>query len=940
MRNREPSSPLAELFLPLALLVVPVLLFWNAFTMQGAFFYGDIMRIYYPMKVALDRALTAGQLPLWTSNVMAGYPLLGEGEGGFLYPLGLFLSSVFSPVGALNYQVLIHLAIAGLGTYAFCRLLGLDAPSAAVGGLTFMLSGFAIAHLDHISILSAIAWLPLLFLLAELLVTRPRPGVHAALLGLVVGLQLSVGHAQVSFMSLLALSLYALFRAAGEFLNGEGLGRPARLLGFYVLAVLLGAGLAAPQLLPTLELTEVSQRGGGLSTDFLTSFSLPPPYVITFLFPFIGGNPLTSANPATVVEWCGYVGILPLFAAAYACFFRRDRYTLFFLLLAVLGLALALGQFNPLYGRLARLPGFNLFRAPARFLLLYSFAIAALGALGFHSLRHPGLPSSRSQPWLIPAAGVAVLAIWMLAIWDGLELTRLVSLWQFLPWALLAVALALVVARGRLAIGSTTFSILGAALLTADLYAFATVFGYTFNATAPLAMLTAPPRVSAILGDQDGPYRVYTRERIVPWAVGIRESLFPNYSLAWDVASLNGYLPLTTRIYQEFAEKVATSAPLANLANVKYLLIPQSVGDDEAVERDNLANPYSPSPVGQQVAVPPTPTAALEVESFTSNSVDVPDGEVVADIVVSDGTGEQVFPLREGVETGEWAYDRPDVRQQIKHKQPQIIREWPASAGLAGPDFRGYTYTARLALSAETKVTSVEVRLRPTAARLHVDRIVLVDAAGKRTPLSHLAGWADYEIAYRSEAVVAYRNRDVLPRVTLVHQARQAASHDDAWQQLLARDFNPAAEVVLEPNQPTGLFEQLLAFGAAPGGGTQAEEQPPAQGDSVQLVDYAGQSLTARVGLATPGYLVVSDAYYPGWQAYVDGRQAPLLRADGLFRAVALPAGEHKVEMRYKPPALGLGLLLAAVSAVGLALLGIVLPWVGRGEEAPYRRPA
>jgi uncharacterized membrane protein YfhO len=70
------------------------------------------------------------------------------------------------------------------------------------------------------------------------------------------------------------------------------------------------------------------------------------------------------------------------------------------------------------------------------------------------------------------------------------------------------------------------------------------------------------------------------------------------------------------------------------------------------------------------------------------------------------------------------------------------------------------------------------------------------------------------------------------------------------------------------------------------------------------------------------GWLVVRDLYWPGWKARVDGRPVPLLPADGVFRAVALPAGTHQVEFRYRPLSFGLGGILSVLAALGLLLSG------------------
>jgi uncharacterized membrane protein YfhO len=84
----------------------------------------------------------------------------------------------------------------------------------------------------------------------------------------------------------------------------------------------------------------------------------------------------------------------------------------------------------------------------------------------------------------------------------------------------------------------------------------------------------------------------------------------------------------------------------------------------------------------------------------------------------------------------------------------------------------------------------------------------------------------------------------------------------------------------------------------------------------------APNRVTIRAILSEPGYLVLTDTWYPGWQASVDGTPVPLLRANHAFRAVWLQAGEHVVEMRYRPASVrwGSAITLAALICLILGL--------------------
>jgi hypothetical protein len=101
---------------------------------------------------------------------------------------------------------------------------------------------------------------------------------------------------------------------------------------------------------------------------------------------------------------------------------------------------------------------------------------------------------------------------------------------------------------------------------------------------------------------------------------------------------------------------------------------------------------------------------------------------------------------------------------------------------------------------------------------------------------------------------------------------------------------------------------------------------PPADvsAATATIVSYRLNDVSVEVNSAAPALLRIADLWYPDWIATVDGRPAEVLKADYLLRAVAVPAGRHRVVFRFESRAVrqGLTLSLASLAAV-LALLGI-----------------
>ena len=93
----------------------------------------------------------------------------------------------------------------------------------------------------------------------------------------------------------------------------------------------------------------------------------------------------------------------------------------------------------------------------------------------------------------------------------------------------------------------------------------------------------------------------------------------------------------------------------------------------------------------------------------------------------------------------------------------------------------------------------------------------------------------------------------------------------------------------------------------------------------VRLRAFQPNRLELEADLRRAALVVCSEVFYPGWEAQVDGRPAPLLEADYILRAVPVPAGKHAIVLRFRPRSflLGLAVSLASLAAAGLCLAAL-----------------
>jgi len=133
-----------------------------------------------------------------------------------------------------------------------------------------------------------------------------------------------------------------------------------------------------------------------------------------------------------------------------------------------------------------------------------------------------------------------------------------------------------------------------------------------------------------------------------------------------------------------------------------------------------------------------------------------------------------------------------------------------------------------------------------------------------------------------------YRIDRVIPRAYIASKVIAERDPEKTLERLSSKGFDPLDEVILEGS---------LSFPAAMDIQANAE-----------IESYTDQNVKIRALLNSPGVLVLGDSFYPGWQVYVDGEEAEILRVNLFFRGVALSGGEHRVEFRYNPLSFKIGL--------------------------------
>jgi hypothetical protein len=942
---------------------------------------GDAFVYNYPLRTAAWDALRAGALPLWTPTVFSGYPLLSMSQLALGYPLTWGYAIL--PGGyAEELFVLAPFLFAPAFAYAYARQIGRSRLAALLAGFTFTYGGVMVSPLTTGGMqTNALMWLPLLLVAAE------RARTHRfvpCLVGATAAYSMSVltGHGQSFLYAGLLANAYGAFlsfsaRDAKENLSPSStptritLLRKLQPLAVTACGTLCGAFVGAFQILETMRAQRRSIRAA-IDYEYFASGSFTPRSAL-----------LTLVAPLYTDKGVDVTTYVPPLALALALFcvarhFRaaraRDPRVTFWAAVAVVAVVLMLGGSTPLGRLIFRVPLLNLFRYPSRHAFEWSFAIATLAAYGWDEARAlferaASKRKDHERDAIIALACLVACAcvgfFWWRATGDppgpGLTLGWYVGLprAQFLIWKVAFVLLTSAAVWAAWRVRSKRQRAPLAALAVAVACFFEPfIEGYHFwhlFAKVPARFYAEAATTKFLRERKREPSRAYLRVDLdveefdsaprvdganVPTLYGVENVggfehlILSRYSRALGNVWSDGVNPRPG--FPADANLLDPRSHVLDLLNTDFLVAYRDLAKIPA--RTVVKNGVTFATDDLGVALAPQQTFSLEVNhpegdtlalvTTMSNSAQLGDGDAIARLRVIDEGGRIVEKyLRAGADTAEWAHERADVRALVRHRLATVFDSTP---GDASHGFDSHRYLALVPLGEVARVARVEIENVDNIATLNVARASLHDSRGGRSsPLAKSSAVASvldaarWRVEYDDGVAVVWRNARAMPRAWLVSEV-EAVDGEEALRRIRgegAREFDPRRTALLEvkaeelPRLPA--IATRGAIGAA------------------RVAEYEPSRIVIETDAPQPSVLIVSEIFYHGWEATVDGVSARIDLADYLLRAVAVPAGRHRVEMRYRAPAARNG---AIISALTVALLIGLSVWSRRrsriGREA------
>ena len=928
--------------------------------LMGFLFYAFLFTAFFSPVVLSGRLLTPGDgiyyylhnfylgKKLWDPLLFSGFPVAADPQAMTWYPL----SWVFSSLGLWNGFVMAAYVLGSSFMYGYAYTLTQSRLGGIVSGIIYGMSGFMMIHLGHTSIIHAAAWMPLLLWALEKL--RHRFTVSWFVIAcFAVAMSVLAGHPQVFVYTIGVCTLYV-----GVFGWSSRLGR-WKYYGIYLLILLFGLGLVSIQLIPTSEMINHGLRSEMRFNEFV-SYSLHPYQAIELLFPCLFGNLSESFYGIpyfggwNLAELMGYVGLLSLLLTAIGTTtYRKISGTWFWVAVGLLAFLLTLGDLTPLAKIMYHVPLFNKFRAPGRHFFEVTLAVSILSGLGITAIQKQIASRKLVLTALLTGSGVMLVALTAIFLFSArlkaFATSKGVEKIELLPWSNPAVGIPLVI---FLLASITLFfwsrqsqsrfrKLLLLFVLVIDLGSFGWFIEWKYHSTEKSHL--SPPafaqRYKSLLEN--------ARQRMVPirGAFGSLDEIPPNISRLWGVPSASGYGPLILSRISEILSMVSWGAIMGTWSSlhnqnldvmaIRYvflhrndtILVPVTDPTGTSWSKGDLTlslgsgcGPVQPSSVKINLPAPLRATSIGIVSSMACSTHILDETEVVRILLTDAQEKVHSFSMRAGRDTSEWAYDCQDVLPLMKHKRAQVFQSFPIVR--KSQQEEGHRYVATLSIGKVLEIKTMELQWMGLLGAIGIQKISLFNEnTGRSYPLtttmSDLANPARWRHVEDMGEVSVYENLRAMPRAWLVSEVvsvkAEEVLHAIKSSQLPdGRIFNPSQ---------TALVEEPFTFKAK-------ERDEKATAHVVHLSDTR---MEVHTNSKSPSFLVLSDVYYPGWKATVDGVDTHLFQTNYVLRGIMLPSGGHVIHLEFKPRSFYYGAGISAGSSLLLILLLLQFQFRKRG---------
>ena len=383
-----------------AILFILLLIFYHQIVFEGKTFQPPDALTSQSYQPFIKDALKHGTYPLWNPYIFSGMPSYASLSAAPL--VNIFDTIINYTLVGIRYlvpltpfmRIILNYLFLGLLIYLLLISFNANRIAALFSSISviFLPQLVAFTSYGHNTKFLTVVLIPLI-LWSVIQLLKKRNLLYFSITALAIGFQLLRAHVQVCFYTYLLIGIYFIYYAIIEYIETKKIGKILKSAGLLAGTVVVALLLSSILYISVYEYSHYSIRGGGatggLDYGYASSWSFSPAEMVTFLVPsFFGFGGATYWGKMPFTDYPLYMGIVVLFLAGLSLVLRRDRYSIFFGIVALFSLLVSFGKHLPiLYGPMFKLvPFFNKFRVPSMIHILLDLSIVIMAGLGLHYL--------------------------------------------------------------------------------------------------------------------------------------------------------------------------------------------------------------------------------------------------------------------------------------------------------------------------------------------------------------------------------------------------------------------------------------------------------------------------------------------------------------------------------------------------------------------------
>lgn len=860
---------------------LPGLIYWNVFANNVLMFATDGMISFAP-KIFVFNQVRLVEIPLWNGYLSIGTPIYADPQTSFFYPFHI-LSLVFPPTLYTNLYYVIHLSLGGIFAYLFLKEVSGKRWVGLIGGLFLMIS-ICMGGLrkEHPSVYTSIVWLPLIlyFIQSFLNIGDKKRLIYSSL---AMMMQFLGGTPQWNIYSIILVFIYFIVGLSEKQI---GLGEKLKLLALWGGSYLAYSCIL---LIPAIELILHSSRGA--SAYFCTYSTTWELYLMT-LFPYIFGqniiHPLGIRSAEISIDI--YLGIIPLIYAMYAIRYHfRDRFVKFSSYALVVTLLYSSGCNVPFFHSIfQKIPLLNLFGIQSRVLFIFTFLVVCCAAIGMNDLLDGGkiLQLFRFNVWnsfviILIALAISSISTSPLLGENAREYYRFSSdvyrhTIEIIVINTLITGILYLINNKHI---PSAYLHNKAALIILTIIALIDVGQFsTKYIKADFDTLVNTQEIDMLKSIRD-----ISTSRVVTVYSGVHEEyyyksgLLDNWSMINQIRNLKGFIefenPSLNRIlaqpdsrYGKNTLALLDENSIFSMLSVRYILMPSHLPPPQS-------SGYSPMNMI---------TAKMRQISVQGN------GELSISAIPIKIENETDYLIEFSVETtGKEADPFPadvDLFYVDLYGGSEYDSTEQESNIILDNGARNYTIT----LSSGNKPLPRDIYLRFVAISnipLKITNIKMF-TSHDHPFYKKIAGTKNYTI---------YENLNAQELLYIPEQIVGVSTENNILEYL---DKYPEMDKI---SYVTGGNNSLI-------------------NGKVKILSISNNTVTAQVSSAKGTFVNHSQAFYPGWNAYIDGNKTTIYLVNGVIQGVEVPPGNHLLEFKFEPLSLAIGATLAGMALIITAI--------------------